>query len=67
MTSFITVSICFRNSSVCLLASMCPAPVKNASRTGAVTNGKGDAGAGGSSARNRVSHLTADSCPPSNV
>ena len=55
------------NSFACLLANMCPAPVKNASRTGAVRSGKGDSGAAGSKAKKRDSHLIAASFPPSST
>jgi hypothetical protein len=62
--SFIIESRWALNSSGCLLASMCPAPVRKASRTGAVNRGKGDSGALGSSSRKRDSHVIAASCPP---
>lgn len=45
---------------------MCPAPVRKASRTGAVNSGKGDSGALGSRSRKRDSHVIAASCPPNN-
>jgi hypothetical protein len=48
------------------LASMCPAPVRKASRTGAVKRGRGDSGALGSSSRKWDSHLIAAPCPPNN-
>lgn len=63
---FISLSI-LENSSGCRLASMCPEAVRNATRTGAVRSGRGDAGMGGSRSRNRRSQVTAPACPPSNV
>ena len=55
------------NSPGYLLASMCPAPVRNATNTGAVRSGRGDAGAGGSRSTNRLSQVSAPACPPSRV
>jgi len=46
---------------------MCPAPVRNDTNTGAVSNGNGDAGGGGIRSINRRSHVSAPRCPPSKV
>mmetsp|Transcript_43844 Transcript_43844/g.93236 ORF Transcript_43844/g.93236 Transcript_43844/m.93236 type:complete len:309 (+) Transcript_43844:1478-2404(+) len=46
---------------------MCPAPVRKATKTGAVSNGNGDAGGGGSRSMNRCSHVSAPRRPPSRV
>ena len=57
--SFVIVSKYSLNSSVCLSDIICPAPVKKASKTGAVINGNGDCGFGGNIDRNRFNHLMA--------
>jgi hypothetical protein len=57
--SLVMVSRCCWNDSVCTFAIICPAPVKNASNTGAVINGNGACGWGGNFDRNRLNHLMA--------
>ena len=48
-------------------ASMWPAPARKAASTGAVGSGRGDAGGGGRTSRNRWSHASAPRCPPRRV
>ena len=57
--SFVISSKYGWNNSEWTLAIICPAPVKKASSTGAVINGSGDCGFGGSMDRNRFNHLMA--------
>jgi hypothetical protein len=55
------------NSFGYLFTSMCPAPVRKATNTGAVSKGNGDAGIGGNRSMNRSSQVSAPACPPSRV
>ena len=65
--SFLIVLNSCSNSAGYLFASMCPAPVRNATRQGAVSNGSGVAGGSGRRPKNRCNHVSAPACPPSRV
>jgi hypothetical protein len=58
---------CTENSSAWWFASMCPAPVRKASRTGAVSSGRETPPSVGNKSRKRESHLIPPSWPPNSA